>query len=820
MTATGQLRNLYPGWRIFVFGEEVTEDCTSCTINWNDGRAPNISNFTLVNKGAASVSPDDSDSGVFDRYIITEKDIHALYDDVNLDEEASAARAKLPELQTRLATITEFLDSLTQEGVPTSTSNFSVETGATKRQAQEEYRQEVENYAQHIDRLVRRRLRNTIRDDRKRRVLSAKIGERVQIAQPTLDVTKTEGAKSASSTAALKGDALKYSFQQGDCIFQGNDPVRVFWRDPQQPKTWFHMCAGFVSSWNDTVDANNKAQVTIHVEDPTRILRYARVSTNPGIFDIKAIQQTEDLVLRTFFNAGFAELTLPELMYTIVFGPELATTTARLRPQAGGTDSPVVPYRRVSVNGALETTVPKEGAGSFNFERSLILTYGPKAEGGDSETTLSIDKPEIAVPDLATYQAIVDHRVSESDLDTMLDPKAKAQGYNPRQRLFRTGDSREDELPLGLAPDPTIGEIRPEAIISEIGRNPHLYPVDGGRLIILLPGSLGASTNRDVVTRDLISSVATQTTFRNRLAMIYDAIEQIEFSFYASPKGDLILEPPLYDFNPSDFGEEPIVLDDSTLTPQSIGVVVPISPRAQTTVRAEANQTSAETIRQAFGTTAVGSSFGPYAPHYRVSKEETIQFSRTFSDERIRTQMVSTWNLVKSREGVGTAQSIGIAPRAYTIRSLVPQYGVRTEVVPPTVFMSDPKAANVFVNVKLNQMNADARSHTYEVLPRLRPAPNRPLLFARRNEIATVRSVSHSLVWNQSMSTTLGVNYVRGWDGNIADDGVTLVHSPIGGKAGRTLDYRTLFGLKPAPVESSKSGAGVPPDPGDSGGAL
>lgn len=824
MTAIGQLRNLYPGMRIFVFGEEVTDDVVSCVVNWDDARAPNISEFTLANKGKTTdFKETDRLAGVEDRYIITDIDIHALFDDVILDEEAEQARARLPRTRSRLISITEadeaaqVLDS-PQIGGAGGVSNFSVETGEEKRVVQEEYRQEVESFAQEIDRLIRRRLQRTIRDDRKRRVLSAKIGERTQVAQPNLNVTVTEGAVSANSTAELKGDALRYSFQQGDCIFHSNDPVRIFWRDPHQPKTWYHMFAGFVTDWTDSVDANNQRLVNIKVEDPTRVLRYARVATNPGIFDIRSLQQTEDLVIRTFFNAGFAELTLTELMYTIVFGPELASTAARLRPTAGTSDNPVASYRRVSVNDVLDTTIPVEGAGAFNFERSLILSFGPKAEGEQEPTSLSLDKPEIDVPNLAVYQSIVDHKVRESDLDTMLDPKAREQGINPRQDLQPLPEG-EGRVPLGLAPDPSTGEIRPEAIISTIGKNPHLYPVDGGRLIILVPGSLGASTNRRVVTRDLISSVATQTTFRSRLAMIYDAIEQIEFSFYASPKGDLILEPPLYDFNPEDFGEAPIVLDDSTLTPESVGIVIPVEFGGGGVVQTQ--QDAGDVIRQAFGTDAVGSSFGPFAPHYRVPKKEIIQYSRTFSDERIRTQMISDWNLVQAYTGNGTSASVGIAPRVRTLRGLVPQFGVRIEQAPPTVFLSDAEAANVYAEIKLNQWNADARSATYDVIPRLRPAPNRPMLFSERNEIATVRSVSHNLVWNSSMTMRLGVNYVRGWDGSIAEDGETLVYSTIGGKAGRTIDYRVLFQLEPKPTEASKSGAAIPPDPdGDAGGAV
>ena len=598
----------------------------------------------------------------------------------------------------------------------------------------------------------------------------AKISERVKIAQPDLTVTTTEGAKSARSSAALTGDALRYPLQQGDCIFHSNDPLRIFLRDPFNPSVWFHMFAGFISDWSDNVDADNQKLVTIRGEDVLRTFRYGRVSTNPGIFDIEALKEVEDLAVRTVFNAGFADATLVELLYTIVFGPTLANTADTLLSAQTVTEKEDLfkPIRRKSVTGALTSIVPREGIGAFNKQRSVVVIFGPEAKDKLTDKTLT-EANEVKITTLGAYQAFIDHQVRETDLEQMAD--------NVSNERFL------DQLPK----DPATGRVSASNIITTIGRNPQHFPVDAGRLIMLVPGSLGVDTNRRIITKGLISSIATRTTFRSRLDMIYDALREIEFSFYATPKGDLVAEMPLYDFDPDDFGVDEIVAGGSD----------------QITVR-ELDQLRAASLLPPISKS--GDSFGPFAPHYRVPKKDTIQWTRTFSDENVRTQFRTTPNIVSGTIFQGTHVDVGLPPQVGTLRSLVPQFGVRIEQIPVTTFISDEIAATVYGYIKLNQLNADSRSAQVSVIPRMRPQPNRPLLFSERNYIATMRSRSLTLDWNSDFTMDVGVNYQRGWDGSVReDDDTRLVYRPIGGSASRPMNYKVLFNLE-STGESTKSG--------------
>jgi hypothetical protein len=746
MTTADQVRNAFPALRAFVFGEEITEDISRVTINLSDDRAPSTCEIVLANK--------------FDRYITTERDIHALYDDVDV------STLQLPDVLSIL------VDAIQVQEMGDVPNRFSAERGTTSVQTNEleTFNEVAEKHAGHIDRLVRERLQRTIQDGVKSRVLNAKISERVQIAQPDLTVTTTEGAKGARSSAALTGDALRYPLQQGDCIFHSNDPLRIFLRDPFNPNVWFHLFTGFVSDWSDNVDADNQKIVTLRGEDVLRSFRYARVTTNPGVFDDDAVKEIEDLTVLTSFKAGFAGLTLVDMLYTIIWGPTLANTNTLILENQTTEDgqSVLVPIRRVSVNGSLTSKVPREGVGAFDPVNSVVAIFGPEASDGVVDKTATPAK-EVKITSLGAYQGFIDHQVRETDLESMQDSRS-------------TVDFKS-QLPV----DPATGRISANNIITAIGKNPHHFPVDGGRLIMLVPGSLGVETNRKIITEELINSIATRTTFRSRLDMIYDALREIEFSFYATPKGDLAVEMPLYDFEPDDFGEDAIVSGGSD----------------------QAATNELNKLREASGLppiTKTGESFGPFAPHYRVPKRDTIQFTRAFSDEKVRTQFRTTPHITSGTIFQGTHETVGLPPQVGTLRSLIPQFGVRIEQRPVTSFISTPEGATVYGYIKLNQLNADSRSAQVDVVPRMRPQPNRPMLFSERNYIATLRSRSLTLDWNNDFTMDVGVNYIRGWDGSVRDgDPSKLIYRPIGGTASRPMNYKVLFGLEDT-SESVKSG--------------
>ena len=309
-------------------------------------------------------------------------------------------------------------------------------------------------------------------------------------------------------------------------------------------------------------------------------------------------------------------------------------------------------------------------------------------------------------------------------------------------------------------------------LISEtiriIGENPQFYPVDGGRLIMLIPKSFHSSTNREILLKDVVDSFALKTDFKSRLGMIYNAIERIEFVFYESPKGDLICEFPLYDFDPDDFN----VNNDSTQQVSHYNTLNNIVTEDSAVQR------------------------GPFGPRYTIAKRDTYNFSKGITDEKIRTQIASSWHPVQNYvSGVGTLRDIA-KPAVVTLRHLVPLYWLRIEEVAPKGFIASEKAALLYIQIMLNKTNADARTLGINAAPNLGLWLNRPIYFAPRNCIGTLMGLGHNITWGMggSMDTRINLTYIRGWDGLLDNKG-KVVYTPIGGMPSRPLNYKILFKL-------------------------
>lgn len=791
-----EIRAYFPAWRIFIFGVDVTEDVTRCIINYtgSKSRAPSVCEIELVNGGTNGRRDINSARTQYltDRYTMTKPDIATLY-----GTESDLPQIQFPDVKDVLQDIvnegrTEFggrpPNTIPEQeirdvlGVPTGPLSPAEQEEGVRRLTRLNRARErtaaltsdiiqtrVAQRQSDLDSLVRERIKATITDPLKLRVLNRKFNVRQQLTdragnplQPNL--VDSYDTTSIASLPQLNGQALRYPFQTGDCIFHSNDPIRIFWRDPTTTDRWYHMFAGFVSDTVDAVDQDNQRIIRIRAEDPTRLLRYARITTNPGILDIDDIAVQTDAVTRTFFSDGFPDLTLPEFLFTLLFGADKAKTSR----QTGTQDlEGVVTFNnlRVGVNGESSTELASDAIGAFNFERSFVAIFGP--EGAEDEAKNERDSlfgvvPTTTVDNLGQYQALVDHQVYISDLDNMSLTDAATQ-----QKVEQLKGS------IRKRPDGTFVN---SDIVEVIGEHPELFPVDYGRLCFLVPGSLGPGTNRDLLLKD-ITGVNVQTTWRNRLSLIYDVIERVDFSFYASPKGDILCEMPLYDFEPDDFGDGTIDLGEFLSTSRGNVVYDVTTDRER----------------------------GPYAPHYRVAKRDTQSWERSFIDENVRTQMIGIYSLIAGFEGLGTSRDVGqVSP--VNLYGLMPQFGIRSEFIEPRGIISNENAARVYANVKLNQINSQARQADVEILPRVQLGfPNRPIEFVERTFVATTESITHNLVWGLQgdMTTDMNVHYVRAWGGQESADG-RPVYEPIGGFASQGLNYALRFGLRDPNIRNTR----------------
>ena len=797
------VQHFFPDWKVFIFGVDVTEDVVSCIVNHGGSatQAPSVAEFELINGGVRGGQTESME----DRYIITEEDLKALYSGVFEDFQNGLVMPteKQVEAQLEPGELVADLDNIDDNDLPdietareivgdypgAPLSPYGLRVEAYRRtfpanrlreklneKSSEAIQARAASLQKSIDRAVEDRIPQ-IRDRVKRRVLTRKLPIRQKMQFKTNLVDPPNGPQSVGKLAEITGQAARYPIQVGDCIFHTNDPVRIFWRDPRNPENWYHMFCGFVSDYTDAADANNMQIVRIRCEDASRILRYSRLSTNPGILDIDAAATETDSYTYTFMNDGFADLTLSEFLHTLIFGADIAGTTGK----TGTKSLPRVrtyTNTRVGVNGAVNTEIAANAVGSFNAAQSFVGVFGVDSEAAArAEASASNGRfRAIPLPDLGTYQALVDHRVYASDLDNL----------SVKESIDAIIEARAIKDKIRTRID---GTVVIEDVIQAIGENPHIFPVDYGRLIFLAPASLGPATNRNLLLKDIIG-VNVQTTWRSRLQMIYDVMGRIDFQFYVSPRGDLLCEMPLYDFEPRDFGTEAVDLQAFLASVNNLARLA--------TLDAAANSTSIVTAKPSGSLFELGSDVkrGPYSQQYMIAKQHTISWDRTFSDEAIRTQMLGIHSLLPGYAQQLQSNAVArIAP--VNLYGLMPQFGVRSETIDPMGLIPNENAARLYAGIQLNKINAAARTAAVDILPRVQLCfPNRPLEFAERSFIGTIDTVSHSLTWGLSgdMSTRIDVRSIRAWSGLTEND--NLVYEPIGGFASSNLNYAIANGFK------------------------
>jgi hypothetical protein len=269
---------------------------------------------------------------------------------------------------------------------------------------------------------------------------------------------------------------------------------------------------------------------------------------------------------------------------------------------------------------------------------------------------------------------------------------------------------------------------------------------------MLLPIGAGTVANEVVATKLIETYGARAGEMASRLSQIYDALERIEFVFYCTPKGDLIVEFPLYDFDPLDFKE--------------------------------------------------------FCPNYIAELEEIFSSSSPFSDAAVRTMVTVDVSLSNMPDAIDAR---AFPPIVITRPALFPTYGTRSEPANLRGLVRTQQAAIYFGQLFLNRINADMHSVNLPILPRFELGLNKPLLWKGRNHIGTTMSVVHNIQWNGSWRTTAGLSHLRGWTGQLDTNG-NMLYVPIAeGGESRGINYKILFSRGDPPATPDLNEAEVHP---------
>jgi hypothetical protein len=659
----------FPGIRVFWLGQEVTPDFVTYTRNRNDARAPSTAELTLT-------SPNN-------RYVYTVDDLRRFTEARLADQELNTEFA---ETQSFFAVRREQIQQVarTQQdakaGKPRPAprrgelvavpSSLSAEQRAQLQAATDALKEEL--WSQSSTGLYSSTVvPEPASDPVKEAVLALRRRQRAYIQQ--------SGGNSVDSTI--------YQPKPGQCTWAAQDPVRVAVRDPATQE-WYWDFSGFVTRATQRTDENNQQTVTILCEDVLRIPARARMSFAPGIFNQVQLQTQIDAAVLSAMQDGLSDLSLEQLVYTVFFGQAQAGVQIRSQDQAilpistiTGTSSA---YRRFSVNG--DTTQRADvGAvlGSFDPKKSEQFFFGPTSFNDIPSRAQGV--PARVNTDLVSYQRTVDTAVKTSDLVNMRLPDTDP-------------DFADDPTRFGAFDLVSIDDV-----ITAIGSRPDKYPVDFGGVYLTIPFFAQSQVEQGILLKDLIKSFALGGAYSTRLDYLFDILKRVDFTIFATGRGDICVEFPFYDTKPSDFGD--------------------------------------------------------YGAPWEITTDALITTESSIDDSKVVNQVATQFYWI---DGLAESGKHEVNTISLSRPSSFLMYGVRYQAVEPFGWISSPETAELFLNVRLNQANADADSVQVTYLPELSIGPNRPIHVQDEDFMATVRSSTLRVDWNaKAMSMSVGVNYVR-----------------------------------------------------------
>jgi hypothetical protein len=229
---------------------------------------------------------------------------------------------------------------------------------------------------------------------------------------------------------------------------------------------------------------------------------------------------------------------------------------------------------------------------------------------------------------------------------------------------------------------------------------------DTGALHILLPDQKDALDNYNRLINYAVSDPSWQSEFETRLDIIKKYIvDNLLYSVFESPKGDVVAEFPMFDFTPYDFGDygKQNLIHNSSST----------------------NVTLSEDDSKAYTWIVVS---GGFAPVDIGADQEIIQAART-------------------------AHAV--------LTDLLPRYGIRVLNVNNPLLRSD-EALKYFTKVLAAKTVADVRSARAD-LGLMDPTilPNRPYLLSYKSLLGYLLTVQNSTVFQSGAQTGIDLNYIR-----------------------------------------------------------
>ncbi len=304
-----------------------------------------------------------------------------------------------------------------------------------------------------------------------------------------------------------------YSFDPGDHVIGKHDPVVIYAHNPlSEADEWYPVFTGFVNTATERTDeTTGESSITLQCYCIRALMKQMRISKNAAL----SVYQP-DLVMQDigYFSDVISANT--DAWTTFLNGFSLEQTVCQL--VTGSLDPKLNPDKT-----AAPSTDQQETANPGKIESGRVGRFGV----GQILRYPQSNKAQDSTIGLASSTGGV-----TSDTEILEKWHSIA--------IF--GSSNTDTTFITFDQVTQIGEA------SHIGG-----PLDpwSRQLHMLLPKS---GTNVQTLTSLAVDDNQNQFQFANRWEIIRTAAQWLDYQFYTSPGGDLLLEFPFYDFTPDDFG--------------------------------------------------------------------------------------------------------------------------------------------------------------------------------------------------------------------------------------------------------------------------
>lgn len=774
----GVYRYAYPSYRVYVFGQDITADVVEVRVNQSGGsaeRTPGGCSITLVNPN--------------DNYILT------FYDMMKIGEAKEVFKAYAQEK------IKEYQDEYAAK-ILNRTSKFQYEKLLDDSSIDPDsftYDNLKTSYIEDVDSIKK------ANDDLKKRIEMEFVYDwysnvpgavKARVLQEKLSSTYiySEIEKDTNLLTYESGEIGDYPIQQGDCIFHSNDPVRIAFRDPYDPRSWYWVFAGFVDTFTENTGENLESYITITCTDVTKMMRYSLLQLSTGVLD----PNIEDVVsgFEQAAEAGFvpyqelfAGFTIYEVMETLFFGAEstdkvLYETTMNQIANMSDDEKKVFLMSKANLT-QIDADDLLSAPESANSKISEILFTSK------SKRLASLKFPPVTVP--APYfqpkgddagvikfsrkddnQGVYVYYYGDPDnADKALGEQIKDLRYwNKEIHHLVTVDDLDKMRYKGEAAVSNSSSFTIAQVIEEIGTHPKKYPVGAGKVYYFAPARLSGDLGRNLIDKSLGGAASMHSEFKDRLSYVYDLASNIDFRFYATPRGDIVFEMPFYDFDPEDFfGPEEIPETDEKVKQLNEKYETLIGEAYNGNYQGIANeltQLRVELNASENDFDWVDFSKPPeydFRRAYVIEEHEQYSYSVTSTDEGVLTAYRSVPSTAAGYSSVfdPNLHKYQWAYNKDHIRSL----GLRVGTGNTWGFIDSVEGAELYSALMLRRVNSEARNMSLNITPNFGLMCNRPVFWRKRNYAANIVSLQHSISWGSSCETSINLNQIRGWTGKI-----------------------------------------------------